>query len=129
MLHRDHDIAGRSHEVHGPSHAFDHFAGNFPIGYIAVLRNFHGPQDRKVHFAGAYHPKAHSRIKERRTRQSGNGLLTSIDEIRILRTLPREWPHAQQTVFRLQLDFHSLGNKIGDKSWDTNAEIDIVPVF
>src|SRR5437868_3804809 len=78
MHHSHNDVLCTSYEVHSTTHALYHFARYLPVGDVAILTHFHGPQHGEIHFAGADHAEAHRRIEEGRTGNRSNSLLASI---------------------------------------------------
>ena len=128
MLHDDDDFLDAADEIHGAAHAFDHLAGDHPIGEVAVFRHLHGAEDGDIDVTAADHGERVSRIEIARGRQLGDGLLAGIDEIGIFLTLEREWPGAEHAVLRLQLHTHAVGNVIRHQGGNTDAEIDVKTV-
>ena len=95
------------------------------IRLIISLRHLHRAKDRNVHFRAANHCKRIRGGEERRPRDHGDGLLTSVDKVGIYGRFRGVGTEAQETVLTLQLDSHTWRQVIADQSWHTDAEIGV----
>src|SRR3546814_7277607 len=76
-------------KVHRAAHAFDHLARHGPVREIAVARDLHRAEDRKIDMTAADHRETVSRREEARRRQCGDRLLRSEEHTSELQSLMR----------------------------------------
>src|SRR5208337_2920971 len=55
MLHGDEDALGAGNEVHGAAHAFEHFAGDSPVGEGSLFVDLQRAEDGEVDMSAANH--------------------------------------------------------------------------
>src|SRR6266852_2529014 len=125
VLHGDENALGAGDQVHGTAHAFQHFAGDGPVGEIALCVDLQRAKDGEVHVAAANHSKGIGRRKITGAGKLGDGFLPCIDEIGIDFGFERIGTNAKHAVFRLQHHFNAFGNIIGDERGHADAEIDV----
>src|SRR6266849_4492061 len=125
VLHGDEDALGAGDQVHGAAHAFQHFAGNGPVGEIALFVNLQRAENGEVHVAAANHAKGIGGGKITGAGKLGDGFLPCIDEIGIDFGFQRIRANAEHAVLRLQHHFNAFGNIIGDERGHADAEIDV----
>ena len=129
MIHDHDNPADTGHQIHGAAHTFDQLAGDHPIGQIAIFRHFHRTEDRHGNLAAANHSKGGCAVKISGLRQFGNRLLARVDQIRIHLIFGWKRSHAEHAVFRLQGHLNPLGDIVGHKRWNPNAQIHIGAIF
>ena len=101
MLHHDDDFLDPRDQVHRAAHAFDHFAGDHPIGDVAIFGNLHRPQNCQVYMPAADHGKGRGAVEIGRLRQFANRLLARVNQVRVHLVIIGKWPNTQHAVFRL----------------------------
>ena len=79
--------------------------------------------------SAANHAETISAGKKRVASNSSDSLLSSVDEVGIDFAVDRKFAHSKQTIFGLKPDRHVLWNIIGDKRWNTDAEVDIKAIL
>ena len=108
MLHRHDDARAGGDEVHGAAHPLHHLARNNPVRNVArcayLQRAEHGQVDARC----ANHPKALRGGEEAGARDGRDRLFARVYPVGVRRALAWVGPHAEQAVFRLQLDAHAL---------------------
>ena len=55
VLHRDDHLFGAGDEIHGAAHTLDHFAGDHPVGKVAVLVHLQRAEHGQVDVPAANH--------------------------------------------------------------------------
>ena len=128
VLH-GHDHAARaSNQVHGPAHAFDHLAGDHPVGEIALLIDFHGAKHAQINVPTADHGKRIGAGKICRAGNFRDCLFAGIDEVRVFFSSQRIRPHAQHSILTLQDDMHALRHAVGNQGRQPDAQVDVEAV-
>ena len=117
---------GARHQIHRSAHAFHHFAGNHPIREIPLLIHFHGAKNGKVDVPAANHGKGVGAGEVRCAWRFRDGLLAGIDQVGVLLTLLRIWPHAQHSVFRLQHHVHARRHTIRHQSRHADSQVHVI---
>src|SRR6266852_375107 len=125
VLHGDEDALRAGDQVHGAAHAFQHFAGNGPVGEIALFIDLQRAEYGEVDVAAANHAKGIGGGKITGARKLGDGFLARVDEIRIDFGFERIRANAEHAVFRLQHDLNAFGDVIGNQRGHADAEIDV----
>ena len=129
MLHQDQDLLHPRHQVHGAAHAFDHLAGDHPIGEVTLLADLHRAQDRQIDLATADHGKAFVAAKNAGARDSGDGLLARVDDVGVDFILGGKRAYAQHAVLALQPHLDVGAHEVGHQGWQANAQVHVVAVF
>src|SRR3546814_2374262 len=81
-----------------------YLARHGPVREIAVARDLHRAEDRKIDMTAADHRETVSRREEARRRKCGDRLLAGVDEIGIDLIIIRKGADAEHAVFRLEDD-------------------------
>ena len=101
VLHGDDDAAGAGDEVHGAAHAFDHFAGDHPVGEVAGCVDFHGAEDAEVDVAAADHGEGFGGGEEGGAGEDGDGFFAGVDEVGVFFAFERVGADAEHAVFAI----------------------------
>src|SRR3546814_4837652 len=80
VVHHHDDALDARDKVHRAAHAFDHLARHGPVREIAVARDLHRAEDRKIAMTAADHRETVSRREEPRRQKCGERLLAGVDE-------------------------------------------------
>src|SRR4029077_3645554 len=128
VFHGDIHALGAGDEIHGTAHAFQHFAGNGPVGEIAFFIDLQRAENGKVEVAAANHAEGICARKIAAARKLGDGFFSGVDEIRIDFGFEGIGANAEHAVFRLQHDFNAFGNVVRDERRHADAEIDVEAV-
>src|SRR5262249_56072046 len=98
VLHRDEHALRSSNQVHGASHAFEHFARNGPIREHALFIHLQRPENGEVHVPAANHPEGIGGRKIASAGKLGDGFFARVDEVGINFGLKRIWADAEHPV-------------------------------
>src|SRR3546814_114447 len=125
VLHQDHHPFDPGDQVHRTAHALDHLAGHHPVGQVALVGDLHRAEDRQVDVAAPDHGKRVVATAIAGPGARGDGLLAGVDPFRVDLVLGRERADAEQAVFRLQPDVHSVGDVVRHQGRQADAEVDV----
>ncbi len=128
MLHQHDDLLDPGDQIHCPAHALDHLARYHPVSDVAALADLHRAQHGQVDMPAANHGKARRAVEVSGLGQFADGLLASINEVRVFFTGVRERSYTQHTVLALERDLHPGGNMVGDQRRNADAKVHVIPV-
>src|SRR6267154_3462696 len=128
VFHGDEDALGAGDEIHGAAHAFQHFAGDGPVGEGSLFIDLQRAENGEVDVAATNHGERIGGRKVGAAGEFGDGFLSGVDEIGVDLGFERIGADAEHAVFGLQNDVHTFRDVIGDERGHANAEIDVVAV-
>jgi hypothetical protein len=124
MLHGNNDALGPCHQVHGAAHAGDHFAGDHPVGEVALFIDLQAAKHGEIQVASANEAKGHRAVKSARARESGDRPPARVGKGWVRQSLLRHGAGSNEAIFRLEEDIHAGRDEVGHERWDADAEID-----
>src|ERR1019366_9777199 len=110
------------------SHALDHFAGDHPVGEVALFVNLHRAQHAEVDVAAADHGEGFGTREVGGAGQFGDSFLAGVDDIGVLAAFDGIRPDAQHAVFRLQNNVEMRRHVVRHHGRDADAEVDVEAV-
>src|SRR3546814_2033469 len=117
MIHEHDDAPDACDEIHRAAHALHHLSRDHPVGDVAIFRDLHRTEDRKIDVPAADHAETVGRGYIARAGELGDRLLAGIDDVGVDLGAAGVGPEAEHAVFRLERHIHAGGNIIGDQRW------------
>ena len=104
VLHQHDHPPGAVHQVHRPAHALDHFAGDRPVGQVAVRpRPACAPSTAMSRWPPRIIPNEGDEQKSAAP-GNGDGLLAGVDQVGVEVVASREGPDTENAVLGMQDD-------------------------
>src|SRR6202022_931282 len=128
VLHGDEDALGTGDEIHTAPPAFEHFAGDGPVGEGSLFVDLEGAEDREVDVAATNHGERIRGGKIAGAGEFSDGFFAGVDEVGIDFGFERIGAAPEHAVFGLENDVHAGRHIVCDKGRHANAEVDVVAV-
>src|SRR3546814_13556461 len=117
MIHEHDDAPDACDEIHRAAHALHHLSRDHPVGDVAIFRDLHRTEDRKIDVPAADHAETVGRGYIARDGELGDRLLAGIDDVAVALGAAGDGPEAEHAVFRLARPIHSGRKLNGAHRW------------
>ena len=125
VLHDYEHALDAGDEVHCAAHAFDHLAGDHPVGEVACSETCMAPRMARSMWPPRIMAKDSALEKKTGAGERGHDLFAGVDEVGVALVFGRIGPMPSSPFSRLQGDGDVGGDVVGDEGGDADAEIDV----
>ena len=124
MRHRHDDPLGAGNQVHGPTHAGNHLAGDHPVRQVPEFVHLQAAQHGDGKVSAADQPEGNAAIERTGARIGPHQRAAGVCHELGFQPVFRRRRHADQSMLRLEKYLHAWRNVVGDQRRHADAEVD-----